>query len=193
MDSSRRSVVLFKTMSIPTSDPKSEFLCQLSLIAQNLQTPLEITLYAWDISHALVTTYHPYCHNPGALTEYLKQKLRLQWAKRLGRSLPAQVKPSVQLERNSWGVVERVAHVPMSPEVVVPQGDQSPAAVGWGWGQCWCGGSALVWGRGRSRLRHGCGCPWHPGWWGRSKECLLHGGADCLGCRRASEGHRSLV
>ena len=47
-----------------------------------------------------VTTYHPYCHNPSALTEYLKQKLRLQRAKRLGCSLPAQVEPSVQLERN---------------------------------------------------------------------------------------------
>ena len=101
-DSSRRSVVLFKTMSIPTSDPKSEFLCQSSLIAQNLQTPLEITSYAWDISHALVTTYHPYCHSPSALTEYLKQKLRLQQAKRLGCSLPAQVEPSVQLEHNRY-------------------------------------------------------------------------------------------
>ena len=41
MDSYRRSVVLFKPMSIPTSDLKSEFLCQSSFIAQNLQTPLE--------------------------------------------------------------------------------------------------------------------------------------------------------
>ena len=57
-------------------------------------------MYAWDISHALVTTYHPYCHSPSALTEYLKQRLRLQWAKRLGHSLPAQVEQSVQLERN---------------------------------------------------------------------------------------------
>ena len=57
-------------------------------------------MYAWDISHALVTTYHPYCHSPSALTEYLKQKLHLQRAKRLGRSLPAQVEPNVQLERN---------------------------------------------------------------------------------------------
>ena len=40
-DSSRWSVVLFKAMSILTSDPKSEFLCQLSSIVQNLQTPLE--------------------------------------------------------------------------------------------------------------------------------------------------------
>ena len=87
-------------MSILTSDPKSGFLCQSSLIAQNLQTPLEITSYAWDISHALVTMYHLYCHSLGALTEYLKQKLCFQRAKRLGRSLPAQVEPSVQLEHN---------------------------------------------------------------------------------------------
>ena len=44
--------------------------------------------------------YHPYCHSPSTLTEYLKQKLHLQQAKRLGRSLPAQVERSVQLERN---------------------------------------------------------------------------------------------
>ena len=31
MDSIRRCVVLFKTVTIPTSDPKSEFLCQSSL------------------------------------------------------------------------------------------------------------------------------------------------------------------
>ena len=41
MDSFRQSVVLFKSLSIPTSDLKSEFLCQLSYIAQNLQTPLK--------------------------------------------------------------------------------------------------------------------------------------------------------
>ena len=40
-DSIRWSVVLFKPVPIPTSDPKSEFLCQLSSIAQNLQTPLK--------------------------------------------------------------------------------------------------------------------------------------------------------
>ena len=39
-DSFRRSVVLFKSLSIPTSDLKSEFLCQSSHFAQNLQTPL---------------------------------------------------------------------------------------------------------------------------------------------------------
>ena len=37
-DSYRRSVVLFKPMSVPTSDPKSEFLYQLSCIVHNLQT-----------------------------------------------------------------------------------------------------------------------------------------------------------
>ena len=36
----RRSVVLFKPMSVPTSDLKSEFLCQSGYIAQNLQAPL---------------------------------------------------------------------------------------------------------------------------------------------------------
>ena len=39
-DSYRRSVVLFKPMSVPTSDPKSEFLCQSSYFAQNFWTPL---------------------------------------------------------------------------------------------------------------------------------------------------------
>ena len=39
-DSFRRCVVLFKPVSIPTSDPKSEFLCQSSYFAQNIQTPL---------------------------------------------------------------------------------------------------------------------------------------------------------
>ena len=106
-DSFCRRVVLFKPVQIPTSDPKSEFLCQSSLLAQNLQTP-RTTLYAWDISHALVTMYHPYCHSPSALTEYLKKRLRLQRAKRLGRSPPAQVEPSVQLERNSRKTLDRV-------------------------------------------------------------------------------------
>ena len=99
-DSFRRSVVLFKPMSIPTSDPKSEFLCQSSYIAQNIQASPWTTSYAWEISHTLVTTYHPYCHSPSALTEYLKQKLCLQRAKRLGRSLPTQVESNIQLEHN---------------------------------------------------------------------------------------------
>ena len=100
-DSIRRCVVVFKTVPVPTSDLKSEFLCQSSYIAQNLRDSPESTSYAWDLSHALVTTYHPYCHSPSALTEYLKQKLRLQRAKRLGRSLSTQVEPNVQLERNN--------------------------------------------------------------------------------------------
>ena len=40
-DSISQSVVLFKPVRIPTPDPKSEFLCQLSFIAQNSQTPLK--------------------------------------------------------------------------------------------------------------------------------------------------------
>ena len=39
-DSTRQSAVVFKPVLVPTSDPKSEFLCQSSLIAQNLQFPL---------------------------------------------------------------------------------------------------------------------------------------------------------
>ena len=45
--------------------------------------------------------YHPYYHSLSVLTEYLKQRLRLQRAKRLGRSLSTQVEPNVQLERNT--------------------------------------------------------------------------------------------
>ena len=40
-DSFWRRVVLFKPVRIPTSDPKSEFLCQSSSIVQNLQAPLK--------------------------------------------------------------------------------------------------------------------------------------------------------
>ena len=98
-DSIKRCVVLFKAVTIPTSDPKSEFLCQSSISCAEPTDPLN-TSYTWDISHALVTTYHPYCHSPSALTEYLKQKLCHQRAKRLGRSLPAQVKQNIPLERN---------------------------------------------------------------------------------------------
>ena len=100
-DSFRWSVVLFKLVPVPTSDPKSEFLCQSSLSCTEPTDPLN-TSYAWDISHALVTTYHPYCHSPSALTEYLKQKLRHQRAKRLGRSPIAQVEQNIPLERNRW-------------------------------------------------------------------------------------------
>ena len=58
------------------------------------------TSYTWDISHAFVTTYHPYCQSPSTLTKYLKQKLRHQRAKRLGHSPSAQVEQSVPLKRN---------------------------------------------------------------------------------------------
>ena len=57
-------------------------------------------MYAWDISHAFITTYHPYCHSPSALTEYLKQKLCIQRAKRLGRSPSTQVEQNIPLKRN---------------------------------------------------------------------------------------------
>ena len=99
MDSIRRCIVLFKPVTIPTSDPKSEFLCQSSHSCAEPTDPLN-TSYAWDISHALVTTYHPYCHNPSAPTEYLKQKLHHQRAKHLGHSPSTQVEQNVPLERN---------------------------------------------------------------------------------------------
>ena len=100
MDSIWKHVVLFKPVPLPTSDPKSEFLCQSSLCCAELaDLPLNIS-YAWDNSHTLITMYHPYCHGPSALTEYLKQKLHVQRAKRLGRSPSAQVEQNVPLERN---------------------------------------------------------------------------------------------
>ena len=100
-DSIRQRLVLFKSVPIPTLDPKSEFLCQSSLCCAEPTDPPEFTSYTWDISHALVITYHPYCHSPSALTEYLKQKLHHQRAKRLGHSLSAQVKQNVPLEHNT--------------------------------------------------------------------------------------------
>ena len=50
-DSYRRSIVLFKPMSVPTSDPKSEFLYQSSNIAQNIQTPLNHLVRLGYLSH----------------------------------------------------------------------------------------------------------------------------------------------
>ena len=70
-----------------------------SLLHRTCRLPLN-TLYTWDISHAPVITYHPYCHSPSALTEYLKQKLRHQRAKCLGCSPSAQVEQNVPLECN---------------------------------------------------------------------------------------------
>ena len=69
--------------------------------------PPESTSYAWDISHALVTTYHPYCHSPSSLTEYLKQKLHRQRAQQLSCSLPTQVESSVPLECNTKDLVAK--------------------------------------------------------------------------------------
>ena len=63
------------------------------------RSPLN-TSYAWDISHALATLYHPYTQSPTALTEYLKRKLQVQRAKRRSHSHPAQVEPNTPLERN---------------------------------------------------------------------------------------------
>ena len=60
-DSIRWSVVLFKPVSVPISDPKSEFLYQLSLHCAEPTDPWT-TSYTWDISHTLVTTYYPYCN-----------------------------------------------------------------------------------------------------------------------------------
>ena len=94
-----KSVVLFKSVLLPTSDPKSEFLCQSSFSCAEPADPLN-TLYAWDISHTFAITYHPYCQSPSALTEYLKQKLCHQRAKHLCRSPSAQVKQNVPLKRN---------------------------------------------------------------------------------------------
>ena len=102
MDSIRRHGVLFKPVPILTSDLKSEFLWQSSLSCTEPTDPPETTSYAWDISHTLTTMYHPYCHSPGALTEYLKDKLCCQWAKRLSHSLPAQVEPNVLLGHNKY-------------------------------------------------------------------------------------------
>ena len=58
-DSIKRSIVLFKPVPVPTSDPKSEFLCQSSHCCAEPTDPLESTLYAWDISHALVHHISP--------------------------------------------------------------------------------------------------------------------------------------
>ena len=100
-DSIQQRVVLFKPVPVPTSDPKPEFLYQSSLRLRRTYRPPEPTSYAWDISHAFTTTYHPYCHSPSALTEYLKHKLHHQRAKCLGRSPSAQVEQNVPLEHNT--------------------------------------------------------------------------------------------
>ena len=93
------SVVLFKLVLYHPQTLSLSSCVNWVSVVQNLQTPPN-TSYAWDISHTLVTTYHPYCHSPSALTEYLKQKLCHQWAKRLGCSPSAQVEQNVPLECN---------------------------------------------------------------------------------------------
>ena len=51
MDSIRQHIVLFKPVPIPTSDLKSEFLCQLSIVAQNLQTPPDHLVRLGNLPH----------------------------------------------------------------------------------------------------------------------------------------------
>ena len=126
-DSIRRRVVLFKPVPVPTSDPKSEFLCQSSLSCAEPADPLN-TSYAWDISHALVTMYHPYCHSPSALTEYLKQRLRHQRAKCLGRSPSAQVEQNVTLERNTFVYPHHFISIPAVSALLVAYSPVHPGA-----------------------------------------------------------------
>ena len=103
MDSIRRHVVLFKTVTVLTSDLKSEFLCQSSPYCAEPTDSPESPCTPGISPTPSNTTYHPYCQSPGALTEYLKQKLRHQWAKCLGHSPSTQVKQNVPLKRNiAW-------------------------------------------------------------------------------------------
>ena len=69
------------------------------------------TSYACDISHTLATLYHPYAHEPLALTEYLKRKLQVQHAKRRSHSHPAQVEPNVPLECNTSCLVRYLSGI----------------------------------------------------------------------------------
>ena len=80
-DSVWRSIVLFKFVLSPYSDLKSEFLCQSSLSSAEPADPLNPPRMLGISPMPSNTTYHPYCHSPSALTEYLKQKLRHQRAK----------------------------------------------------------------------------------------------------------------
>ena len=100
-DSIRRCIVLFKTVTVLTSDPKSEFLCQSSRCRTEPAGSPEPPHTPGISPTPSNTTYHPYCHSPSALTEYLKQKLRHQQAKCLGRSCPTQIKQNVPLKRNT--------------------------------------------------------------------------------------------
>ena len=77
-DSVWQSIVLFKFVLSPYSDLKSEFLCQSSLSSAEPADPLNPPRMLGISPMPSNTTYHPYSHNPSALTEYLKQKLHQQ-------------------------------------------------------------------------------------------------------------------
>ena len=106
-DSIRRCIVLFKTVTVLTSDPKSEFLCQSSCCRTEPAGSPEPPHMPGISPTPSNTTYHPYCHSPSALTEYLKQKLRHQQAKHLGRSCPTQIKQNVPLKRNTLHAITK--------------------------------------------------------------------------------------
>ena len=87
--------------------------------------------------------YHPYSHSPSALTEYLKHRLRLQRAKRLGRSPTAQVEPTVQLERNTGNKTQYWRKY-FVPSLIAWAGSQpDPFGTNYGVGT----EAALVWGQ----------------------------------------------
>ena len=77
-DSIRQLIVLFKSVPILTSDPKSEFLCQSSLSCAEPTDPLNPPRTPGTSPTPSITTYHPYTTSPSALTKYLKGKLHKQ-------------------------------------------------------------------------------------------------------------------
>ena len=82
-----------------------------------LADPPRTTLYAWDISHTFTTLYHPYSHEPSALTEYLKQKLHKQRAQHQSCSHHAQVEQNIPLEHDIF------CRMPISPnQLLKPSG-----------------------------------------------------------------------
>ena len=101
MDSIRQCVVLLKPVSISTSDPKSEFLCQSSLCCAVPTDPPEPPCMPGISPMPSNTMYHPYTHSPSALTEYLRHKLHSQQAKRLSCSLMVQAEQNIPLEHNN--------------------------------------------------------------------------------------------
>ena len=101
-DSLQQSVVVLKLYQQQTQTLGLSSCVNLVSKYGTYRSPLN-TSYAWDISRALATLYHPYAHEPSALTEYLKRKLQVQRAKCQSRSHPAHVKQNVPLERNMAG------------------------------------------------------------------------------------------